>query len=135
MLAVLQVQGLSGEAMQAQIAQLQQTFSAAATSAAAGAGKGEQEQLQEEEEEGRESAASLTSQPPRQQQWAVEQLCALCKLPAAGMADRRAVLQFLALHAFVQLDPKAVAKVRVRSLGQLNWWAGWRGPEPRGVTT
>jgi hypothetical protein len=115
------MQGMEGEAMQAQISELQQTFN---TAAAAAGSAVPASSTGEEGEEGAAGAAAA-SQPPAAQQWAVEQMCSLCKLPTATVADKRAVLQFLALHAFVQLDPKAVGKVSVAGL-DLMWRAECR---------
>lgn len=101
---------MGGEALQGQISQLKQTFHEAA--AAIGPSGKEKEEEGEEEEGEEEGSAGSGAAPPRQQQWAVEQLCTLCKQPAAGLAERRSVLHFLALHAFFRLDPKAAGKVR-----------------------
>ena len=108
---------MGGEALQAQIAHLQHTFNAAAGSGGSD-GAGEAASEEEGEEEGGEEGGARAGAGalPQQQQWAVEQLCALAKLPSAGVEERRAVLRFLALHAFVRLDPSAAAKAKDKAL-------------------
>ncbi|GAB4814705.1 hypothetical protein N2152v2_001751 [Parachlorella kessleri] len=107
------LEGVEGQALQSQIAQVQSTFCAAAAGNRPSTANGQQQEEggaedTEQEEEGA-AAAAASAQPPAQQQWAVEQLCSLCRLPAATVGDKLAVLRFLALHAFLRLDPKAAA--------------------------
>ena len=125
---LLVVQGVEGQALQSQIAEVQSTFCGAA--AASGPSKLIGQQQEEdgaednEQQEDGAAAAAASAQPPAQQQWAVEQLCSLCKLPAATVGDKQAVLRFLALHAFVRLDPQAAAKVS--GAPKLGWAGGYQ---------
>lgn len=92
-------QGLSSRVLQQQAVELQETFYAAA----------ETRGLQEDQKLGGDSANVPF---PSQQQWVVEQLCALCKLPSADAEAKLSILHFLALHAFLRLDPKSTKKVK-----------------------